>query len=274
MTTTLFLLQHVDRCLEVIMRSDSSWVYNNHTALDFFFIDTAEKKTYVVTCFTFVKNLTEHFNSSNYRLLVLTKTKQLNFIANLTTTSLDTTSCYSTTTCDREYILNRHQERFINLTCRFLNPVVNCFHQLHNAVFPLSNTIQRTKSRTRNNRSIFFVSVRSQKILNIHLNEVNHFLVNFWVITLVQEYNQTRYVHLTCKKNVLTCLRHRTISSSNNKNCTVHLSSTSYHVLHIVGVTRTVNVSVVTICSFILNVGSINGNTTLLLLRSIVNLIE
>ncbi len=54
----------------------------------------------------------------------------------------------------------------------------------------------------------------------------------------------------------------------------VHLSSTSYHVLHIVGVTRAVNVSVVTLSGLILNVCSINSNTTLLLLGCIVNLIE
>ena len=53
---------------------------------------------------------------------------------------------------------------------------------------------------------------------------------------------------------MFTSLRHRTISSSNYDDSTIHLSSTSYHVLYVVGVSRTVNVCVVTVSCFILNV--------------------
>ena len=89
--------------------------------------------------------------------------------------------------------------------------------------------------------------------MKLHLNELKHLLiVNH--ITLIQENNQTRYVYLTCKKYVLTCLWHRTISSSTNQDSTIHLSSTSNHVLYIVSVTRTVYVCIVTLYSFILNV--------------------
>ncbi len=73
---------------------------------------------------------------------------------------------------------------------------------------------------------------------------------------------------------MLTCLRHRTISSSNYDDSTIHLSGTSYHVLHIVGVSRAVNVRIVTISGFILNVSSVNSNTALFFLRSVVDLIE
>ena len=73
---------------------------------------------------------------------------------------------------------------------------------------------------------------------------------------------------------MLTSLRHRTVSCSNNEDSTIHLGSTSYHVLHIVSVSRAVNVSIVTLLSLILNVSGVDSDTTLLLLRSIVNLIE
>ena len=89
--------------------------------------------------------------------------------------------------------------------------------------------------------------------MNLHLYELKHLLiVNH--IALVQENNQTRYVYLTCKKYVLTCLWHRTICSSTNQDSTIHLSSTSNHVLYIVSVSRTVNVCIVTLFCFILNV--------------------
>ena len=109
--------------------------------------------------------------------------------------------------------------------------------------------------------------------MKLHLNELKHLLI-LNHIALVQEYNQTRYVYLASEKHVLTCLRHRTISSSNYDDSTIHLSSTSNHVLHIVSVSRTVNVCIVTICCLILDVSSIDGNTTLFFLRSVVNLIE
>ena len=109
--------------------------------------------------------------------------------------------------------------------------------------------------------------------MNLHLYELKHLLiVNH--IALVQENNQTRYVYLTCKKYVLTCLWHRTISSSTNQDCTIHLSSTSNHVLYIVSVSRTVNVCIVTLCCLILDVSRVDSDTTLFLLRSIINLIE
>ena len=73
---------------------------------------------------------------------------------------------------------------------------------------------------------------------------------------------------------MLTSLRHRTVGSGNNEDCTIHLSSTGNHVLHIVGVTRAVHVSIVTLSCLILNVGGVDGDTTLFLLRSVINLIE
>ena len=62
-----------------------------------------------------------------------------------------------------------------------------------------------------------------------------------------------------------------TISSSNYDDSTVHLSSTSYHVLYVVGVTRTVNVSIVTVCSRILYVRSVDSDTSFFFFRSVVD---
>ena len=63
-TTTFLFLQYVDRSLEFLVRSDYTRVSDNHTTLDFLLVDTAEEETYVVTSFTLIEELTEHFNAS------------------------------------------------------------------------------------------------------------------------------------------------------------------------------------------------------------------
>ena len=142
-----------------------------------------------------------------------------------------------------------------------------------NRLNPLLYTVQSAESRTAYDWSILLITVLLEDLMKLHFNELKHLLiVNH--ITLVQENNQTRNVYLTCKKYVLTCLWHRTISSSTNQDCTIHLSSTSNHVLYIVSMSRTVNVCIVTLCCLILDVSRVDSDTTLFLLRSIINLIE
>ena len=272
-TTTFFLLEDIDRSLERLVRFDNTRVGDNHTTLDFLLVDTTEEETYVITSFTLIEELAEHFHTSYNRLLVFTETEDLNFVTNLNDTSFYTTSSNSTTTSDREHVFDRHQEGLIAIARRFLNPFVNSVHKVHYAFNTLSITVECTESSTADNRSIFFEFVLTEEVLHIHLNEFEHFFV-FNEVALIEEYNETRNVYLTSEKDVLASLRHRTVSCSNYNDSTVHLRSTSYHVLHIVGVTWAVYVCVVTLRSFVFNVSSVNSDTTFLFFRSVVDLVE
>jgi hypothetical protein len=73
---------------------------------------------------------------------------------------------------------------------------------------------------------------------------------------------------------VLTGLGHRTVGGGHNQDGAVHLSSTGDHVLDVVSVTGGVHVSVVTLLGLVLDVRDVNGNTALLLLRSLVDGVE
>ena len=73
---------------------------------------------------------------------------------------------------------------------------------------------------------------------------------------------------------MFTCLRHWTVSRSNYNNGTIHLCSTSNHIFHIVGVTWTIYMGIMTIGRLILYMRSIDGNTSLLLFRGVINLIK
>ena len=110
-----------------------------------------------------------------------------------------------------------------------------------------------------------------EEVTDVHLNELEElFVVN--LVALVHVYNDVRNANLTSEKDVLTCLRHRAVRSRNNEDSTVHLSSTSDHVLDVVSVARAVNVSIVTSCCLILNVCCVDRDTTSSLLRCAVDL--
>ena len=73
---------------------------------------------------------------------------------------------------------------------------------------------------------------------------------------------------------MLTGLRHRAVSRSNNQDCAVHLRSTGDHVFHVVGVPWAVNVRVVTSRGIVLNVRGVDGDTTCFFFRCVIDLVE
>jgi hypothetical protein len=96
-------------------------------------------------------------------------------------------------------------------------------------------------------------SVLCEELTEFFFNEHKHFFV-INHIALVEEYDDVWYTHLLGKKYVLTCLWHRTVGSSYHEYSTVHLGSTSNHVLDVVSVTWRIDVRVVTVWSLVLRV--------------------
>ena len=72
---------------------------------------------------------------------------------------------------------------------------------------------------------------------------------------------------------MFTSLWHRAVGSCNDEDCAVHLSSAGDHVFNIVGVSRAVNVSVVTGFGFIFDVSGVDRDTTSFLFRSFVDFV-
>ena len=274
-TTTFFFLQDIHLSFEFRVRSYLTRVADYHTTFDFVLVDTTEEETYVITSFSLIEEFAEHFHTGNNRFLAIgTETDDLNLIAHFDNTSFDTSGGNSTTTSDREYVFNRHQEGFIDIAGRQRNPSINGIHQFHNFFFPLGFAIEGTQGRATDDRSIVaIVVIRREKFSHLHFYEFEHFfVVNH--IAFVHENNDTGNVYLASEKDVLTGLGHGTISSSYHDDGTVHLSSTGNHVLNVVGVTRAVYVSVVTVSGFVLYVRSVNRNTSFFFFGSVIDRIE
>ena len=79
---------------------------------------------------------------------------------------------------------------------------------------------------------------------------------------------------LTGQQHVLTRLRHRTVRRRHHEDRAVHLRGTRDHVLDVVGVTRAVDVRVVTVLRLVLHVRDRDRDPTRLLFRRLVDLIE
>ena len=92
-----------------------------------------------------------------------------------------------------------------------------------------------------------------QKFTDFHFNQFEQLLVVDHV-DFVQKYNERGHTNLTRKQNVLTGLRHGAVSGRHHQNGAVHLSGTRDHVLHIVSVAWAIDVRIVAVVSFILNV--------------------
>ena len=180
-----------------------------------------------------------------------------------------------TTTGDCEDVLDGHKERLVVLTLRVGDILIDCIHEFHDVVSPLAVGIfQSLQSRAADNGKVIARElILSEQITNFHLDQVKElFVINH--VALVHENYDIRNTDLTCKQNVLTSLSHNTVSCSNNEDGAVHLSSTGDHVLDIVSMSGAVDVCIVSLCSLILDVRRVDGDTTLFLFGSLVDLIE
>ena len=81
-------------------------------------------------------------------------------------------------------------------------------------------------------------------------------------VHLVEEHHDVGHLHLARQQDVLAGLGHRAVSGRAHQDGAVHLGGTGDHVLDVVGVSRSVNVSVVSCSGFVLIVRKSNRNTS------------
>src|SRR5690606_11208344 len=221
MPPPLLLLQDVNRTTETRMRRDRTRLRQHLTPLDIITPHTTQQHPDVVTSHPLIQRLTMHLNTRHHRLSRITKTNDLNLITGLHNTPLHTPSRHRATTRDREHILNRHQERLIDIPLRRRDVRINRIQQLPDAIDPLILTplqlrvrrqrLQRLQRRTLHHRHIIPRElVRGEQLTHLHLHKLQQLLIIHHV-HLVQEHDDMRHPHLPRQQDVLTRLRHRTI---------------------------------------------------------------
>ncbi len=127
------------------------------------------------------------------------------------------------------------------------------------------------KRRTRDHGDRVAVeAIARQQLADFQFNELEDFCV-VDLVNLVHVHDQRRNADLASEQDVLAGLRHRAVGSVHHQNRAVHLRRTGDHVLHIVGVARAIDVRIVARSSFILDVSGRDGDATLALFGSLVD---
>ena len=132
---------------------------------------------------------------------------------------------------------------------------------------------QRLQRRTLDDRDVVAREVvLGQQFAHFHFDQFQQLgIVNH--VALVHVDNDVRHTHLTCQQDVLARLRHRAVSRRNHQDRAVHLRRAGNHVLDVVGVTRAVNVRVVTVRRLVFDVRGVDRDAARLLFRRRVNLV-
>ena len=244
-------------------------------AFDFFTVDAAEKSADVVACFSTVEDLTEHFNARNNRIFrFVSEADDFNCVANFEFATFNTACSNSAAACDGEDVFDRHEERLVRRALRSRDVFVNSIHQFEDGRFADFAFVAFEGFESRANYDRNFVAgeiVGAEEITNFHFNEFDEFrIVN--LVSFVEVYDDSRYTNLAGQEDVFTSLGHRAVSSGNDEDSAVHLSSTGDHVLDIVSMAWAVNVCIVTFVCFIFNVCRVDCNTTFTFFRSLVDI--
>ena len=269
-TATFVWLQHVDLTFAVTAHLHGVGLSEAHTTLDLLLGDTTEQDTDVVTSLSRIQRLVESLNTSDGGDLVLAaNSNHVHFIIDLGLALLDSASGDDTTSSDVERRVDRHEEVLFRLTNGLNNVLVHgCNELLHGLLADLRvGAIEGTQGTTLNKDSVVaIVVVTGEKLTDLHLDELVHLLV-LDDIALVKEHNDCLHANLTAQKDVLTGLRHGTVSSRDDKDATVHTGSTGDHVLDVISVTWAIDVTIMAGLRLVLDRRRVNRDTTSLLLR-------
>src|SRR5690349_21330066 len=101
MTSTFFFARYVHFTFKVSVWRNRAGLANNNATTDILLLNTTKQQTCIIASFTFVKDLAEHFNSRYGRVQRLrNQSNNFNSFTRFYLPPFNTTSSYSTTTCD------------------------------------------------------------------------------------------------------------------------------------------------------------------------------
>src|SRR5690606_5339109 len=104
--------------LKLLVRLHRARLEQNLTTLNSILVNAAQQAANVVASLALIQQLAEHLNAGHNRLLRIAQTNDLDLVANLDHTALNTARHNRATPRNREHVLDRHQERLVLRTLR------------------------------------------------------------------------------------------------------------------------------------------------------------
>src|SRR5436190_3377538 len=271
----LVLREHVHLGLEVRVRRDRARLREHLAPLDLLTLDATEERTGVVSRLRVVERLLEHLEPGDDRLLRLrVDADDLDLVARLDLALLDAAGHDGAAAGDREDVLDRHQERLVDVALGLRDVRVDGLHQLEDLRNPLAVALERLQRRDVHDRDVVAGElVAREELAHLELHELEQFGVVDHV-GLVQGDDDRRHLDLAGEQDVLARLRHRAVGCGHDQDRAVHLGGARDHVLDVVRVPRTVDVCVVPVLGLVLDVRRVDRDAARLLLGSVVDLLE
>src|SRR3954468_14274341 len=209
---TLLLLEHVDLSHELRVRGDRVRLAENLPALDLLALDAAEQAADVVAGAPLIEDLAEHLDAGDDRGAdFLVDADDLHGVARVDDALLDAARGHRAATRDREDILDRHQERLVQVALGLRDVRVQLVAQLDDLVDVLLVALERLQRRADDERDVVAREVvLVEQVAHLDLDELQELLVVDHV-GLVEEHDDVRHAHLTGEQDVLARLRHRAV---------------------------------------------------------------
>src|ERR1022692_955983 len=271
----LVLAQDVDLRVELGVRGVGAGLDDDLAALNVLALGTAEQQPRVVPGQALVEDLVEHLHAGDDRLgRLLLDPDDLDFLTGVNLAALDPAGHHGAAAGDREDILDRHQERLLDVPDRLGDAGIAGGHQLDDLLAPLGVTFERLESGDPDHRQVVAgVVLVAEQLADLKLDEFEDLLVVDHV-GLVERDHNVRHADLAGQQHVLAGLRHRAVGGGDHQDRAVHLGRAGDHVLDVVRVSRAVDMRVVALLGLVLDVRDRDGDAALPLFLRVVDLVE
>src|SRR6516162_5906917 len=144
----LVLGQDVDLALELGVRGVGARLDDDLAALHLLALDAAKQQAHVVAGLAIVEDLAEHLHAGDGRgLRLLLDTDDVHGLAGVNGAALDPAGHDGAAAGDREHVLDRHQERLVDLAHRLRDGLVAGVQELHDLVAPVRVALERLQRR-------------------------------------------------------------------------------------------------------------------------------
>src|SRR5258705_7550894 len=130
MAATLLLGQHVDLGGELGVGLDRARLGQHLAALDLLALDAPDEAAHVVAGAALVEQLLEHLDAGDHDLAGRLDADQLDLVADLDDAALDAPGGDGAPALDPEHVLDRHEERLVDVADRGRDVAVDPVHQL------------------------------------------------------------------------------------------------------------------------------------------------